>query len=355
MVAVVSLSGCEEMFYREVDFSLEGEKEKLVVNNAYKVGMPFEVELSHTALANRAVSPNGDTTGVTGAEVSVRSNNGEWHRLHCPSEKSNRYYIADSVSYLVVNKLYFQPLDTIEMHITHPRYPSVSTRQILPGTVSGRIPAYAINGWVVMLLEIDPYHGNADDMIGIGIYTGSAYMANIADTTDRMALLMGLDYIYATNSAFAQAQNIQSEGYYAGSSSEFLFLPASALQDTLRIALVADGRSIDSRHKRSNYTPIALADLTLELRAYTHDSYLYESFRRNITGVRLPPPSGVPTNNGNIVQEVMDEIASALGGQEMIPPFTNIEGGLGCFRAYSSTLIAAPRKRVPPCRLSATP
>ena len=256
--------------------------------------------------------------------------------------------------------VYFRPLDTVEMYVSHPNYPAVSVRQVLPCKTEGRVVrCYPMQeGWIALDIELDPYHGNPDDMIGIGILLGSALMANKSDTADKQTEILNLEYLYSTSADFAQAQNLQSEGYYAGSHGEFLFLPASALQDTLRLSLFADGWQLNNKREyinRNNYYPVGIRDLTLEVRAYTHDSYLYEVFRRNSTGVQLPPPSGVPTQNGNIVQEILEEIASALGGQEMIPPFTNVEGGLGCFRAYSYSYIIAEPNRVLPCTPSTTP
>ena len=339
------LSGCEDMFYREVDFSVDGEQEMLVVNSHCQVGGTFLTSINHSVLANKAISSNGGNTGVTDAEVLVRSNSGEWQRLYNRPESST-YYITDTV-YPPSSRIAFQPLDTVEMQVTHPNYPAAYVRQILPGTVNARIMKVlpVQEGWVAIIIEFDPYHGNTDDIIGIGLESGTALMANKVDTTDRRAQALELEYIYTTSTDFAQAQNIQSEGYYAGSANEFLFLPASLLQDTLRTIIFADGRTWNnhtdyySQQKRENFIPIGVMDLALEVRAYTHDSYLYELFRRNVTGVTLPPPSGVPTNDENIVQEILDEIAAFLGGQEMIPPFTNVEGGFGTFRAYSSTIV----------------
>lgn len=334
------LTGCEEMFYREVDFSVEGEHEMLVVNTQCQVGGTFVANINHSVLANKAVSMDGKNTGVTDAEVLVRANGGEWHRLYNRAE-SSAYYMPDSVSFSS-RPIAFQPLDTVEMQITHPDYPAASVRQILPGTVNARIlgGVPVQEGWIAMIIEFDPYHGNPDDIIGIGLESGTALMANKVDTTDRRAQPLELEYIYTTSTNFALLQNIQSEGYYAGSKDEFLFLPASLLQDTLRTVIFADGRfKGNSRLRRENYFPVGVMNLSLEMRAYTHDSYLYESFRRNIRGSYIPAPTGVPTSDENIVQEILDEIASFLGGQELIPPFTNIEGGLGCFHAYSSAIV----------------
>ncbi|MBO7457480.1 MAG: DUF4249 family protein [Paludibacteraceae bacterium] len=334
------LTGCEEMFYREVDFSVEGEHEMLVVNTQCQVGGTFVANINHSVLANKAVSMDGKNTGVTDAEVLVRANGGEWHRLYNRAE-SSAYYMPDSVSFSS-RPIAFQPLDTVEMQITHPDYPAASVRQILPGTVNARILGVLSvqEGWIAMIIEFDPYHGNPDDIIGIGLESGTALMANKVDTTDRRAQPLELEYIYTTSTNFALLQNIQSEGYYAGSKDEFLFLPASLLQDTLRTVIFADGRfKGNSRLRRENYFPVGVMNLSLEMRAYTHDSYLYESFRRNIRGSYIPAPTGVPTSDENIVQEILDEIASFLGGQELIPPFTNIEGGLGCFHAYSSAIV----------------
>ena len=355
MVAVVSLSGCRDMFYREVDFTVEGENEKIVVSSEYPIGESFSTRIYHSTLANQALSKGESGTGVGDADVRVRANSGAWQRMYSLSDKPF-YYMKDSAD----QPVYFRPLDTVEMYVSHPRYPAVSVRQVLPGKTEGRVVrCYPMQeGWIALDIELDPYHGNPDDMIGIGILIGSALMANKSDTADKQTEILNLEYLYSTSADFAQAQNLQSEGYYAGSHEEFLFLPASALQDTLRLSLFADGWQLNNKREyinRNNYYPVGIQDLTLEVRAYTHDSYLYEVFRRNTTGVMLPPPSGVPTQDGNIVQEILEEIASALGGQEMIPPFTNVEGGLGCFRAYSYSYIIAEPSRVLPCTPSTTP
>lgn len=349
MVALVSLSGCRDMFYREVDFTVEGENEMLVVSSEYHTGEYFSANIYHSSLATKAISSDGTTSGVRDAEVRVRANSGAWRRLYSHPDKPY-YYMKDSADYPV----YFHPQDTVEMYVTHPRYPTATVRQILPGKVDGRLlGCYPMQeGWIALDIELAPYHGNPDDMIGIGILNGTALMANKVDTTDKQTRSFNLEYLYSTSADFAQAQNIQSEGYYAGSGEEFLFLPASALEDTLRVALFADGwggSNYIGHVNRENYYPVSVSNLTLELRAYSHDSYLYEMFRRNTTGVTLPPPSGIPTRDENIVQEILETLASVLGGQEMIPPFTNVEGGLGCFRTYSYTYIIAEPNRVAPC------
>lgn len=334
------LTGCEEMFYREVDFSVEGEQEMLVVNTQCQVGEAFVTNIFHSVLANKAISIDSKATGVTDAEVLVRTNGGEWQRLYNRPE-SSAYYMTDTVS-SPSSLIAFQPLDTVEMQIIHPNYPAASVRQILPGTVNARIlgALRVQEGWIGMIIEFDPYHGNPDDIIGIGLESGTALMGNKVDTTDKRAQPLELEYIYTTSTNFALVQNIQSEGYYAGSKDEFLFLPASLLQDTLRTVIFADGRFRgNSRLRRENYIPVGVMNLSLEVRSYTHDSYLYESFRRNIKGPYIPAPTGVPTSDENIVQEILDEIASFLGGQELVPPFTNVEGGLGCFHAYSSAIV----------------
>lgn len=343
------------MFYREVDFTVEGENEMLVVSSEYPIGEAFSTRIYHSSLATKALSKDGSRTGIGDADVRVRANSGAWQRMYSLSDKPF-YYMKDSAD----QPVYFRPLDTVEMYVSHPRYPAVSVRQVLPGKTAGRVVrCYPMQeGWIALDIELDPYHGNPDDMIGIGILIGSALMANKSDTADKRTEILNLEYIYSTSADFAQAQNLQSEGYYAGSGSEFLFLPASALQDTLRLSLFADGWWLNNQthyFNRENYYPVGVRYLTLEVRAYTHDSYMYEVFRRNTTGVMLPPPTGVPTRDENFVQEILDEIASALGGQEMIPPFTNVEGGLGCFRTYSYSYIIAEPNRVLPCTPSTEP
>lgn len=343
---LLCFTGCREMFYREVDFTVEGENEMLVVSSENHNGESFSTCIYHSSLATKALPEDGSRTGIGDADVRVRANGGAWKRMYSSSYKPYDY-IMDSADYPV----YFHPLDTVEMYVSHPRYPSVSVRQILPGKVNGKvIGCYPMQeGWIALDLELSPYHGNPDDMIGIGILHGIALLANKSDTANKRTESLLLEYLYSTSADFAQAQNIQSEGYYAGSYNEFLFLPASALQDTLHLTLFADGRRVNNQTiNRDNYYTVGIRNLSLEVRAYTHDSYMYEVFRRNTTGVMLPPPTGVPTRDENFVQEILDEIASALGGQEMIPPFTNVEGGLGCFRAYSySYIIAEPNRAVP--------
>lgn len=342
LAASVSLSGCRDMFYREVDFTVEGEQKRMVLNSLCSVGAEsswFVLVIYRSMLATESRSEQGQA-GVTDAHVSARINSGEWHTI-CNYENNPTYHLLDSVT-SHNSGLPLEPLDTIEITVTHASYPTAHVRQVLPGTVSGRILYTDImkEGWASVVLEIDPYQGNADDVIGIRLHGGSIMLANKNTSATPMDVqYLDLCYLYATNAVFSELENIRIGGYYGSTGTHCLFLPASALQEKVQITLFADGKWNDKGSKREEYFPVGISDLSLEVSAYTHDSYLYEQFTRQIQGVSIAPPYGTPVNNGDMMQQMLEGIAAMLGGQEMIPPFTNVEGGFGCVRFYTPTIV----------------
>ena len=335
MVAVVSLSGCEEMFYREVDFTVEGEQEKLVVNSKCEINKySFFLTVTHSKIATDSrIRP--DSLFVNDARVSVRVNSNKWQNLYNTTGRVG-YAFPDSAD--TRKGLVLSPLDTVDIHVTHAVYPPAHVRQVVPGQVNARIVQTTPmqEGWMGIVLEIDPYHGNTDDVIGITIQGGQMLMRHKTsnDTTH-----LDLGFLYSTDPIFSYLDNIRIESYYGGTGSLHLFLPSSAVQKPLRVSLIADGLWRNQRESRDHYAPVGVSDLKLEVSAHTADSYRYTQYWLNTQVVRINPPYGIPVNNSDFMQEILEEIAGALGGQEPVPAISNVEGGFGCVRLYTTTMV----------------
>ena len=320
---LLGFGACEEMFYREMDFRVEGVQEQIVVLAANTNTRPYWLSVYHTIL----FGADSTKTSLEDADVLIRLNGGEWQQLFCQGYTALYDRRKDGSSMPLP-----QPLDTVELHVSRDGYTSVSARQVMPALVSARIVRMELleNMWVDITLEFDPYQGNSNDMIGILLSGG---MLDVQDKRTQALSSRPIQYIYSTDGLFAQAKNLEASGYYGGNMSHPLFFPASALEQNRQIHLIADHHW--ARNEKDRYTltrpPI---DLRLDVRAYNYDGYLYEQFRRDYTQASILPPSGLPGINANIMQEVLQTLSQFLGQQEPIPPFTNIEGGLGAFFGY---------------------
>ena len=169
--ALVSLSGCEEMFYREVDFTIEGEEEMLVLETENIVGQSPNILVNHTFLFG---SDRDERIGaVLDADVSLRINGGEWMPLYRYGVSPAYRILADSTKAPKI-----QALDTVEIAVSHPKYAPITARQIMPNTIKAEMTEYELmnNGWVSVTLRLDAYHGNPDDMIAIRLDSGVVEM-----------------------------------------------------------------------------------------------------------------------------------------------------------------------------------
>ena len=326
------LTGCEEMFYREVDFKIEGEEEMLVLETENIVGHSPNILVNHTFLFGTGRDESNGA--VLDADVSLRINNGEWMPLYRYGFSPAYRILADSTKAPKI-----QALDTVEIAVSHPKYASVTARQIMPNTIKAEMTECEImnNGWVSATLRLDAYTGNPDDMIAIRLDSGVVQMTN-----KRTGKIFNNKFkaIYSTDPVFAEAQNLQAAGYYGGNQGQELFFPASALREPIEIHLIADcARGID----KENYRDVRIRDLNLTVRACTYDYYLYEQFHRAYKETWLPEPSGIPSQEGNIMEEILETVSETLGQQEKVAVYTNVEGGLGYWTGYSEVSVTLPK------------
>ena len=75
----------------------------------------------------------------------------------------------------------------------------------------------------------------------------------------------------------------------------------------------------------------------------TYDYYLYEQFYRVYRDLWLEEPSGIPSQDGNIMEEILKSITETLGQQEKVAVYTNVEGGLGFLTGYSKVSVTFPK------------
>ena len=313
------ITGCEDIFIRELDFKSDGEPEMLVLSANNRVGLRPNVLLYHSFYFGHAHS-QADKGIIKDAEVTVRINSTEWH-------------LNDSTQ---LPRL--QALDTVEVIATHPDYPTVTAHQVMPNKASAHVVSWTIrpNYWMDIVLEIDPYVGNQDDVVGVLFNSGSLNLYK----GEKKVKNFQFSGLYSTDVVFAEALNMSAEGYYCTKINEPLFLPSSALQQPLQIHLIADCPwGMDNKN---NYTKATLSSLNLEICAYTYDTYLYWQSKRLATDMQyyMGPPSGIGNAKENVLEDILEDLRNMLGEQEPVRMHTNVQGGLGYLNGYSSTAVS---------------
>lgn len=308
------ITGCKEMFIHELDFQRETDPEMLVLLGKEMVYYSPTITVTHSYFFDRKDKSYTDNY-ISDAAVTMRLNGKDYSMNHTSSGK-----------YQCQELFWLQPLDTVEFTVTHPDYETATARQVLPGIVNSSLASYEFqsNYWVVFDLDFAPYHGNADDVIGIKAY---AQVEATQKWTQRVDTL-DLEYTYSNDIVFAEAQNLSAEGYY-GAKTELLYFPASALQQSKRIRCFADRNW--KLETKNLYENVRLIYLQVDVHACSHDAYLYNKslyiYRYNFS---LPAPSGLPQNDGTIMDQIMDAMEEMLGEQEPRQVYTNVDGGLGC-------------------------
>ena len=326
LLVCLALVSCEEMFVRQVDFKRDGEPEKMVLSGTFTVGQTPRVKVSHSYYFDRKDKSEKDSR-VTDAELSMRIN-GQAYALSYTGDG-----VYKSASYPVL-----QAHDTVEVFATHAAYPAASTRIILPGQVKSALTQYALqpNYWLTFTLDLDAYSGNADDWIGIaaaGRLTGVRY-----DTRQQIYVTdtVRFDRLYSTDMVFSLAANPEVVGYYGTDSQHFLYFPSSALSEPRKIALFVD--TYRAQDIQNRYSDIHVLDLTVHVISCTNGMYQFvQSTTNSYYAKYMYPPSGVPSPQENIMEEVMDAIQEALGEQEPLPVYSNVEGGLGHLAGMSNS------------------
>lgn len=307
------LSGCEEMFVRELDFKGETEPEMLVLAGNEMVYSWPRITVRHSFFFD-SKNKSFRESYVPDANVTMRLNGKDYSLQHTGY---GEYWMK---------AIKLQPLDTLEYVVTHPNYETVTARQVMPGVVNSTLASYELqsNYWVVFDLDFEAYQGNADDVIGIVAHAqieATQKWAQRKDTLD-------LNYTYSNDIVFAEAQNLSAEGYY-GTKKELLYFPASALQHPKRIRCFAD--RYWSQQMKDRYKNVRLLYLKVDVHSFSHDTYLYnKSLNQYLQNNSIPAPSGFPQNNGTIISDIMDGLEEVLGEQEPRQVYSNVNGGLGC-------------------------
>lgn len=329
---LLCFTGCKEMFYREVDFEIEGEEEMLVLETENIVGRSPNILVNHTSLFGTGREER--TGAVLDADVSLRINSGKWMALY-------RYGVSPAYSILEdgTKAPAIQALDTVEIHVSHTKYAPITARQVMPNTVKAEITECEMmnNGWVNTTLRVDAYTGNSDDMIAILLDSGTVQMTN---RKTGIILHRTFDAIYSTEPVFAEALNLQAAGYYGGYKDFGLFFPASALKEPIEIHLIADCMKDVNKDQ---YSDFHVKDLNLTVQACTYNYFLYEQFLRAYKNTWLKEPSGIPSQDGNIMEQILQSVSETLGHQEKIAVYTNVEGGLGYLNGYSEVSVTFPK------------
>ena len=276
LTVLTALTGCEDMFYREVDFQGETEPEMLVVTGSWMLNGRPTVLVSHSYFFNRTDKRKDDW--INDAQVSVRVN-GQMYDL---SYQSNNTYANYSMPQLRAG-------DTVEITASHPDYQAVRAQLVMPGQIR---------------------------------------------CTETKTEQYKLNTLYSNDIVFAEAENASTQGYF-GATSGYLYFPASELKEPRRIQLFVDTYQLQGARQ---YDSVEAKQLTIQATAFTYSAYRFEvSMRSSYYDDALPPPTGLPYQE-NIMEQVMVAIQSMLGDQEPKQVYSNVENGLGHIEAQSMDL-----------------
>lgn len=320
------LTGCDDMFYRQIDFNGETEPEMLVLTGDFRLNSIPVVMVSHSFFFDR--TDKKDKDWIEDAEVSL-SINGKHYAL--------RY--REGGIYTNTDMPVLQPLDTVEIVATHPNYATATARQVMPAQIHSTVSSYEMlpTRQMTVQIDLDAYQGNADDVIGIranGLLRATftrSYGNSRPDRTD--TLHIKLNTVYSNNVVFAEAENASVEGYYGAPENNYLYFPASELKEPRRIQLLLDNYQL--RWERP-YNTIEPERLEVEVMACTWSEYRFvQSTRSRYYLKYLPSPSNMPEQEENFMEEIMDAIQETLGDQEPVQVYTNVEGGLGHIAGWS--------------------
>ena len=321
LTVLTALTGCEDMFYREVDFQGETEPEMLVVTGSWMLNGRPTVLVSHSYFFDRTDKRKDDW--INDAQVSVRVN-GHPYDL---SWQSDNNYANYSMPILRAG-------DTVEITASHPDYQAVRAQLVLPGQIRCTVSKTELlpTHQIAFQLDFDAYEGNEYDVIGImanGVIEGS-WTATYGAQKNKTEQYQ-LNTVYSNDIVFAEAENASTQGYF-GVTSGNLYFPASELKKPRSIQLFVDTYQLQGARQ---YDSVEAKQLTVRVLACTYSAYRFEvSMRSSYYDDALPPPSHLPYQE-NIMEQVMVAIQSMLGDQEPKQVYTNVEGGLGHVEAES--------------------
>ena len=233
LIALMVMTGCEDMFFREIDFERDTEPEMLVLTGNFMVNQVPQVQVSHSFFLDRTDKRADDW--VTDAEVSL-SVNGTAYTLSYDS-------VIEAYTNPTLPRL--QALDTIEVTAIHPSYATAIARQVMPAQINSTVVSYEIrpNHCVAFQLDLDTYEGNADDVIAIRAQAEvEVKQTRSYGNGETWTTTQTLQYktLFSTDILFSEAENLSTEGYYGVNDYNYLYFPSSALNKPRRVSLFLD-------------------------------------------------------------------------------------------------------------------
>lgn len=309
------------MFYREMDFEGETEPEMLVVTGNWFINTVPTVLVSHSFFFDRTDKNQNDW--VRDAQVCMRVNGQPYDLSY-----QNDIYADYSMPPLRTG-------DTVEITASHPKYETVTARQVMPGQIRCTVSKTEVlpTEQILFQLDLDAYEGNEDDVIGIladGVI--ERYWVTTSGASEQYPPeVLQLKDLYSNDIVFAAAENASTQGYF-GATSGYLYFPASELKEPRSIQLLVDNNQAIRNPSKYEFRA---KQLTVEARAFTYSAYRFDvSMRSSYYDDALPPPSHLPYQE-NIMEQIMVAIQSMLGDQEPKQVYSNVENGLGHVEACS--------------------
>ena len=378
LVFVVCFVSCR----REIEYKGGTDEQLLVVSADMEMGKnpacfvcsttPTLGEIKLDTVWYENVYSNGDTVKyrhlepprlyLSDASVRMRFNNGEWHTATYDAEQKN-YVVKDYT--LAVG-------DYIELEVKHAELGTATAIQTVPAPVSvsavhttDLYPEITENGWAQFALDIDAYTYSPDALIGIRLNEG-AFTAIVSRevrkeekvydekygytytriTYDTITVLdtIPFTHLYAEGDIWNIALNNRRGGckYYGAKASRYLYIPASQLQQSRRIALFAD-QNRNSHIVRQD--SLRLLNLSIDVDVFSYDYYVYRTSVKLSQDEYDSSDDKFPTGemydekydyDGDYIEEIIADIGS-LGNQESIQIYSNINGGIGHLATYAPT------------------
>lgn len=312
LISLLVMTGCQDMFYREVDFEGETEPEMIVLTGNFHVNEVPEVTVSHSFFFSRKNKRSDDW--LKDAEVSL-SVNGETYPLQ----------YRDSGIYANAGIPPLRPLDTVEVVAIHPDYATATAQQIMPNEIRSTVSNLEIHpsGLMSFRVNIDAYHGNADDVIGIRARGLVKSTWTNPDYGETYVLSIRLNTVFSNDILFAEADNTTTDGYYGAIYDNYLYFPASELKEPRQVQILLDSYQL----RWDEHDTIEPEQLEVEVSACSFSAYRFA--RSTHPNTYIPTPSFLPEKEENFMEVIMEVLQEALGDQEPVQVYTNVDGGLG--------------------------
>lgn len=302
---------------------------------------------------------------VTDATVQMRINGGAWLPT---TYKDNRY---------MVEGVQAQAGDRIDLKVENSGYDKASATEQVPEKLTitavhtaDRYPVANDSGWVQFALDIAPYSAEDSAYIGIKLIGGSFicvkqkvqrvservddgaghfYYTDRYDTT-AVRDTVALNYLYSSGERWNMYLNNHALGspYYGVDKGEWMYLSTAQAREGLSLDLFAE--HCWDYEQIAGLDSIEVQNLQLEIRTFSlnHIRYLttIERNKGRSGYIRLPSFTEYDDQYDDeeefdIIEELLELLAelSMLGGQEGVTIYSNVDGAIGCVRAYTTQTV----------------